>query len=557
MQDSSNDYSILLQSVEDGISRSGGLSGSVMKRRRAASNDDDDDGVAHSDRLSIADSRRLVAEVDRLKLVTEEYMTKLNIEKDSREREKARYLRQLEFLEAECLDLKKSLSQQTDKYYEDKRTWQRTLRDVEERHQSGAIAAASVPSNPSSSKLVVATSGGKSRDEGWEARLASLESSIDKKAAEVVSVKSANAQLEAENSKLHQLVRSMTEEQKRSEGAATEDETGKRQRALLESTIREKNRTIERLERRAEQIAQLQQENIALQSKLSAALERGSAVMELQAKLQQLTNEREEWTVLFRHSIKQAKAFSANADLSLDSRAADSHIPMQVLRLLKKTQETVAVSSSQLAIAQTELIAVRRRLTQSEDNERSLEEALQDAKSKLDKNDSQSSLFKRQTILFEKEVISLRELLKSFDAEFCIGKPKETASMFKAKDDLIETLREQLDTVRAEARLSLEEMHTLKESLRSAPMAEAPCNVVLAVAAAATPSSTATVAALKEEVEKLRFRLREFQRAVGKDHIESETRVRPICPPYVHMCAFDDIYVYQLIGFTSDRQPNQ
>lgn len=532
MQDSPSDYSLLLQGIEDGIARSGRgsprrdeneLPPSALKRRRFHSDDEDDD-YNPSGRSSLADSRRMAAEVDRLKLVAEEYTAKLGIEQESREREKTRYLRQLEFLEAECLDLKKSLSDKTDKFYEDKRVWQAKVRELEEkcsRVKPSATAASSDSARDSS------RAGVEARNAQWEQRLCSLEQTIEQKAAEVSTVKAANINLEADNVKLSQQIKSLKSELERRDDSGSRDQVGNRQKAVFESTIREKNKTIERLERKVEQVAELQQENVSLQSRLDASTERGSAVTDLQTKLQKLTSEREEWMVLFRHTIKQAKSNRAHADISLDSRAADAHIPMQVLRLLKKTQETAAVSASDLASVETELNAARKKLGLSEASVKRLEEELKEALHKQDKHDSSSSLLKRQSQLFEKEVISLRELLKSFDAEFCIGKPKDTASMFKAKDDMIDSLRRQLDEVRSEASQSLAEVQKLKQTLESGLLSppHPPAAAPVPQKPAEGTNQSATISSLREEVEKLRFRLREFQRATGTDHIEAETRV--------------------------------
>ena len=541
MQDSPSDYSLLMQDVEDGIARSGcgrgrgsrrdenEVSTSAVKRRRFHSDEEDDDDYNPSDRCRVADSRRMTAEIDRLQLVAEEYTAKLSFEQESREREKARYLRQLEFLEAECVDLKKSLSNKTDKFYEEKRVWQAKVRELEDKLSHVKPSAAAAPSSDSLRDSSRASA--EARNVQWEHRLSSLEQTIEKKATEVASVKAANINLEADNLKLTQQIKSLKSELERRDDSGSHDEAWNRQRAVYESTIREKNKTIERLERKAEQVAQLQQENVSLQSKLDASTERGSAVSNLQSKLQKLTSEREEWMVLFRHTIKQAKSNRAHADISLDSRTADAHIPMQVLRLLKKTQETAAVSASDLATVETELKDARKKLSLSEAAVKRLEEELQEAQQKQEKHDSSASLLKRQSQLFEKEVISLRDLLKSFDAEFCIGKPKDTASMFKAKDDMIDTLRRQLDEVRSEASQSLTEVQKLKQTLDSASSAppEAPAAAPAPQKQAEGTNQAATISSLRSEVEKLRFRLREFQRATGRDHIESETRVSSPC----------------------------
>jgi chromosome segregation ATPase len=596
-EDWGSDYSMLLQQVEAGISPSQSqtkarastsasassssiteervsttISSASKRKRNVADEEEDEDDVfptrlsgRGSGRLSMGDSRRLHAEVDQLKLACEESAAKLRLEQDSRGREQARHNRQLEFLESECIALKKSLTEKTDKFYEDKRTWQVQIRELEEANR---IAKAAAPVAAPAAATATTASDAEARNARWEARMSALEGTIRTKSEEIARVKSQNADLEADNGNLTQLVKNLQEEALRLEDTGgSEDEAGKKMKTQLESRIREKNRAIERLERRLEQMAAVQQENTSLSSKLAASAERGEAVSELQAQLQKLVSEREEWMMLFRHSLKQAKSSAhASIDMVIDTRAADAHIPMQVLRLLKKTQEMAAVSSSEAAAAEAELGACRRRLTQSESAGRKMGDELGEAKLLQDKHESECRLLRQQSQLFEKEVVSLRQLLKSFDAEFCIGKPKEAASLFEVKDGLIEGLRAELDAVRREASTSIVQVQELRLRLSAADAKPAAAQGQGQGQAASAPAPTAeasnqaaNISALREEVGKLRFRLREFQRASGTDYIESETRVYFFFLILYMLVLFIliDLSIILYVGFASEGESDQ
>ncbi len=91
--------------------------------------------------------------------------------------------------------------------------------------------------------------------------------------------------------------------------------------------------------------------------------------------------------------------------------------PIQVLRLLRKTQETAVLSMRKAADFQSALDIAKKHNALVESKCSSLEAELLDAKLSNDKSNKQTQVLVKQTELYEKEVESLRLLLKSFDAE--------------------------------------------------------------------------------------------------------------------------------------------
>jgi hypothetical protein len=60
------------------------------------------------------------------------------------DREKDRFLRQLEFMEAELKTLRKTLADKSEKFYEEKRSLQSKIRDLESSVDSASIGSVDV-----------------------------------------------------------------------------------------------------------------------------------------------------------------------------------------------------------------------------------------------------------------------------------------------------------------------------------------------------------------------------------------------------------------------------
>jgi hypothetical protein len=483
---------------------------------------------------SSSDAKR---DADKWRLQAQDLKVKYGIEKDERLREKERFLRQLEFLEAECNSLKKSAAEKTEKYFEDKRSLMSQIRNLESALSTATAASSSVSTGGvPSSNSVVSTE----RNGTWVDRLEKLEGEVISKSEELSIVKSRNATLEEKCVQLEQVIVKLNALLSVSSGDPEDRTDYRRKCADLESTVREKNNMVDRLERRLQNQSMLEQEIGTLRTRLAAAKETADTVSSLQSSLQRLQQERDEWAVLFAEVLKPSSAVVVP-----DTPAAERmDVPLQALRMLKRTQEAAAVSAREAADFESALTSSRRRAAAAEVKCAELEAQLGDARLKLERESSQARLHEQQAQLYERETVSLRKLLKSYDKEFSIGRP-EAESMLRSKDETIEGLRAQLDAARTEASAALHRVRELSASARGEPTKEeatvaAPARAVSSLpqtdggkadqqgntGASESDNNATLVCALKEEIEKLTLRLLEFQRAFGADFIPSETRVR-------------------------------
>eukprot|EP01036_Dinobryon_divergens_P047562 gene47562-63766_t len=127
------DYSLLLHGVEGYISnhvQEDSLNISVLHsstRKRAC------EETSESGRpiYSLRESMKITVENDELKLIIEKLRDDIVVQNAEFEREKDRFLRQFEFMEADNLKLKKSKSDIQERYYEEKKKWQQKVRNLD------------------------------------------------------------------------------------------------------------------------------------------------------------------------------------------------------------------------------------------------------------------------------------------------------------------------------------------------------------------------------------------------------------------------------------------
>jgi myosin heavy subunit len=553
--------SVLLEQVQESISAAAAVkrsenasnnstsASSILpsKRGRAFITSDDilgDDIInsSTSSKLSITESRRQQAELADARLRSQEDRERLKFESDERQSERSRYRRQLEFLEAELNTARRALAEKSEAFEAERVALQEKVRKLEAKLVSTTSSSQSSINHAKEVDSAALAQALASSDAKWRARLEQLDAVVRSKSEEVVAVKKLNAVLEDRCTQLEQQVLNLSADAvsaPSSEGGGNSRDLANKV-ANLESSLREKSRALERMERKLQNQQVLAQENESLKSKLSALKESSNAVASTQEALQRATSEREEWESLFRDLIKNDISGYAKSTKIADN---DHEIPIHALRMLKRTQETAAVQAKAAAEFETSLVATKRRLAQVEAKLLTLESEAVEAKLSQEKNAVQIKLLAQQTQLYEKEVFSLRDLLKSFDAEFSIGRP-DGAVMLRAKDDMIGSLRSQLDHARAEARVSLQRLQELEvnkapsasqsqqvgakapESETTKTDAPAPAQPQPEIMSAGEGRNyEALIASLRDEIDKLKYRLHGFQIEFGADYISSETRV--------------------------------
>ena len=489
----------------------------------------------------ISDSRKSSGDVDKWRILSQDLKVKYNLEKDERQREKDRFLRQLEFMETELKTLRKTLADKSEKFYEEKRALHTKIRDLE------ATAGATTSGVPCAITSVRSEDNEARSDLLWTERLEGMEETVREKIGEITKIRQENALMEDKYVQLEQAYTLLKHKIAEPSKENNVDTANYRQKCSeLEALNRDKSRIIEKLERKLSNQNLLEQEIGSLNSKLSNAKESADVVSAMQSSIQKLMQERDEWHVLFNDAQKHHKLITDPDSVELITDKLDT--PVQVLRLLRRTQETAALFMRKAAEFESLLATTKKQNVQIENKYKSLEAELVDSKSSVENSAMQRQVLTKQSELFEKEVVSLRMLLKSFDAECRIGRP-EVASILSSKDEIIESCRSLLDSAREETKVTLQRnselqldiaklhdiMKNKKEESHEIIKQEAPNAVEqrsqseLLSENRANNSETNNVkliASLRAEVDKLSSRLQYFKRSFGVDHIESETRVR-------------------------------
>ena len=148
-----DDYSLLIHSIEGHISEHmaaspttnpsipSSQSTSAYKKRRLSSeistytaHSDEDENGSFGDRISSyqnADVMKMAAELDETRLLNEQLHEKYNGIADEFSKYKGKAVKQLQFMVAENDQLKKETAAQSDRYYDEKKKWQSSLRGIE------------------------------------------------------------------------------------------------------------------------------------------------------------------------------------------------------------------------------------------------------------------------------------------------------------------------------------------------------------------------------------------------------------------------------------------
>ena len=170
---------------------------------------------------------------------------------------------------------------------------------------------------------------------------------------------------------------------------------------------------------------------------------------------------------------------------------------------------------------------MRGKYTASETKRQQLDREMSESKYSLEKCENKLHLAQQQTRLFEKEVKSLRALLKSFDSEFKIGKPTVDHALAE-KDKVIEDVRGQLDECRQEAKTLIDKLNEREDKIekqKAVLSVEASVEQKPALDSAIVQSQKDEIALLKHQLQRLRDELFGLQKAAGQDFVPSQTRV--------------------------------
>lgn len=422
--------------------------------------------IATSSSYSTTKAMRAEAEIDELRLENERLKDELSSAQDEFTRFKEKAARQLTYLESENVQLKKTATEKVARYYEEKKQWQAKLRAAE------AASAASSASNASSSLLLPATAAPalntKASEDKWKQKLEELEKSVVSKSEEARAMAVANAELEHKFKQLEQQSLSSRLDLGQS-GAGDAVESRELRKRLLdaESSLRRKSRELERLEHKVQNQSLLQEENSALKVKLAAMQEIVDSAQSLKTTAQVLIEEKKTWTTIFKEICMDSSALSASSLFASEDAMQEDEVdatPMAALRLLSTAQQKCTLllrHQGELESARTDL---KKQLLRSEATLHECERDKADAAFRAETAEDKLKLAQQQIRLFDGEVKSLRAMVKTFDAEFSIGRP-ETASVIQMKEETVSAVRLELDACRAQAQSFAAKVAELEEKL--------------------------------------------------------------------------------------------
>ena len=543
MGDWGGDYSMILHNVEDKLDHHLADENSTKRKRIRGDSvslieQDSESSFSHS--MTASSMLRINLQLDEARIKNEELAERLQSQKDEFHRQKEKYVRQLEFMESDNKELKMELETQKEKYYEVKKKLQGTIRAAASDKQAltqQILQLSQVGAGPTPVSDSVTPSS------QWEDRLDQLESSIAAKNGEVKRLSLANAELEEKCAVLeHRLVAARAEAP--DIDANTSIRSLQKQVSDLESLLRRKSREVEKLEHQLKNQHLLEQDLSSATQKLLNLRAAAKTLQETEAKYNSLLKEKESWTLYFKDIVGQQleggdQGGGGGGD---DTGGSGGHevTPVLVLRLLSRVQSQCASLLRSQCEMDTCNVGLRSQLRQVEASLKEAVAARKDAEEISAQANQSLRLLQQQVRLYEGEVMSLRALLKTFDAEVAILEGHNRSSRTKEvqgdgvngqgaegllhmKEELIQELRNEVDALRSQR------VHDL-QLVREAQAAQAAAEAALRHAHAEGPSEGEAQQAekrqLKQKCESLLVELLSLQRATGLDFIPGKTKVR-------------------------------
>ncbi len=440
-------------------------------------------GIGGGGRASISSFMRS-ADIDELSLLNEQLMEKNRLQKDHTDREKDKFVRQLQFLENENAQLRKSVTEKTEKYFEDKKKWQAKLREVADTSTNNSLSMsissssrrdsarsskdkdkAGSTSNGSSLGLSFGEPSSSSTVAQNDRKFAELDSLIREQAEDMRTCKARNAELEEECKRLEvSLVSARTQA---GQVDSWEVESQRDLRKLcddLEADVRRKTRLCERLEKKIQNQALLEEEISTLSTKLKLRESQSLTTQALESRYQLIASEKKDWTELFSGIINTTTtdAGTGTGTGTGSSTTAKGEVeitPAMVLRTLTDTQRQCALLLRSSSDQQSECLSLRQQLLRSEAQTQKARLEAKEALAKSEASESSVRLQKHQVRLYEGEIKSLRSLVESVNEEMLIGKGdgKHTTALL-LKDKAIKELQSDLSSCRSEMKSAMDEL---------------------------------------------------------------------------------------------------
>ena len=463
---------------------------------------------------------RLNIQINELKLLNEELNQKIILQKNENQREKEKFIRQLQFLENDNNKIKNEMELRNEKYYTLKKKYQTLLRstDTEKQANNTSITSSSSSSFSSSNSSSFASIAQNELNQTRQQheQISNLEKEILIKNNEIKNLKLKNIENEEKIMKLEQnylLLRIQRDSQEQSQsqssisgsgfviaggerGSSTSTNftittTTERKINELETIIKKQKKIIDKYEKDFKNQRILEEEIASSNTQIMQLKNNLKVMTEYEVKYNLLISEKENYYTYFQNIIKQLKESKLNENneiISLENEgfnfdAQQLHSnntnisPILIFKFLSNLQTKCILllnSENNLKNKNTELQIEMNHLKDLLNEKNQLNVKLNEDIVNLN---NKMNLLTKEVILYQNEVLISREVLKTFDSEFNLiinNKRSNTYSQkieneiekyLKIKEDMLEKLRNEFDVVRSNYQMLLQNSRDINQNV--------------------------------------------------------------------------------------------
>ena len=437
---------------------------------------------------SAVKDRRRALDTDEILLENEQLVDKVRTLEDDLLRCKEKAARQLGFLEEENTKVHKTATDVKERYYEEKKNWQRKLREAEAGHSANVISVAASPYPAFSTATGTAPfKCGAETNPNWEHRLSSLQVLSQEKSEQCALLSQDNAELKLKLQQWEPLVAVAQAISCAAEGNDTllaDNRDLRRRCSELELSLRHTNRVNVQYKQDTVNHTLLQSQLAALKADSCVNNDVKKTLMGAQKALEGLTQEKLHWSLLFgdinqkqREILRQVEGttttneFTVGAGAGISGATTDTGTggfeggfdmefgedsaygedlkatPEAVLLAYSKLQQQCAVLLSCSQKANTAASESKRILRSLQQDHHELHTEHAKLQSQFDSSSKNLQNHQLKASLYDVEITSVRGLVSSYESELSMGRP-DVAKAFAAQEKLLEEVRGHLDKQR-------------------------------------------------------------------------------------------------------------
>jgi mitotic spindle assembly checkpoint protein MAD1 len=293
----------------------------------------------------------------------------------------------------------------------------------------------------------------------------------------------------------------------------------------LETMYRRKCKEADKLQQQVKNQNMLEEELATCQTNLRLSQDTIASLQSMEIEHRRLLEECKTWRQVFHSLGTKASPSSAVAatsdDVTVIEDEAATVSPTQAVSMVQEMQHQCLLLQDRISELERTLASQRSSLCQSDMRLTQCEQEKLLLQAQVDQLQAKQHIITQQSRIYEKEITSLRTLLQSFDMEFAIGKP-EAKFMIQAKDQLLETVRQEVDAARQRVNqlsqdllASQEHVQKLQQQLLDKQQVET----------ASTQASAADELQWTAEIKRWKDKFLAVQEFTGVDFVPHETRI--------------------------------